>query len=112
MRTIRTIAVGLGLSAYLMYTKYTVFAQLFILDSALHRFWTSLYYLSESTAATVPLGAVSTAVYVTGCLAIGLFISGLIYPAIESFIVRLVGLADSVLSQLPKPVSSRQKIYS
>lgn len=89
MLLVRTVAVGLGLSAYLMYTKYTTWAKWFLSDALSQPFWNGLHALSESVASTVPLGAVSTAGFILTCLAIGLFISGCLYPPFESFLLSL-----------------------
>lgn len=106
MRLVRTFAVGMGLSAYLMYAKYTTWAQWFISDSTLYRFWIKLHYASESTATVVSLGAVATAGYIMACLALGLFIAGIIYPVLESFFVE-VAERTVMLSKLPRPMRRR-----
>lgn len=112
MLAIRTVAVGLGLSVYLMYAKYTTWAKWFISNTTLQAFWNSLHALSRPIATTVSLGTIGTVGFIIACLAIGLFIAGCFYPYLELFLLNCWRILTSmVLAKNKKCIRNEKKVY-
>ncbi len=93
MKAIRVIAVGLLISAYLM-QEYTVeFLKWAMNNFTGFLFTAAVQAISPNISGLLGLPAVVAAIFITLCLAVGLFISATIYAALDTFAVDLLKMA-------------------
>ncbi|MEM7828286.1 MAG: hypothetical protein QW561_02995 [Candidatus Aenigmatarchaeota archaeon] len=98
MLLVRTIATGLGLSCFFMLRGYADWAKYVVNSFAPGNVWIS---------SAVSVTAINTTIYITGCLAAGLFVSACIYPAAESLLRRVAGLF--VNKSMATSISNRRR---
>lgn len=89
MLIIRTIAFGLGASAFLMHALFQYTAWHF-LDSSVAAYSIGLLTLAESVGELSGMNSLFITAFTLFCLAVGLFMGSIIYSPFEEVLTRLL----------------------
>jgi hypothetical protein len=110
MMQIRSVAVGLAISVYLMINNYSQFVSWALQSSKIGVVQTAVKLLNPTAAPLIGDALVLPGVFMLACIAAGLFVSSLVWPVLEGTYIELVDGLFSGVNKLRSMAWKRLKL--